>query len=123
MRATLLFTVAVRDILVNYGLGEFSLCREEAVFGCMKVFMLEHEQPQTDSSTEVFPDATVTRLMDTLLQPFTFTFGTISAQCSPDVGLSEKESLETVAAIASSTFRPLTSTSPVDAICDGASMG
>jgi len=94
VRATLLFTVAARDILVNCGLGEFSLCREEAVFGCMKVFMLEHEQPQTDSSAEVFRDATVTQLMDTLLQPFTF--GTISAQSSPDVS-SEKESLETVA--------------------------
>lgn len=95
VRATLLFTVAARDILVNYGLGEFSLCREEAVFGCMKVFMLEHEQPQTDSSAEVFRDATVTQLMDTLLKPFTF--GAILTQSSPDVGSSAKESLETVA--------------------------
>ena len=95
VRASLLFTLATRDILVNYGLGEFCLCREEAIFNCMKVFMLEHEQPQTDSSAEVFRDATVTGLMDNLLRPFTFS--AVSDQSSSDVALGAKENLEIVA--------------------------
>ncbi|KAK2465275.1 hypothetical protein APHAL10511_002629 [Amanita phalloides] len=92
VQATLLFTLATRDVLVNYGLSEFSLCREEAVFSCMKIFMLEHEQPQTDSSVEVFRNATVTQLMDNLLEPFTFGIASVE---SSDSG--EKEDLESIA--------------------------
>ena len=95
VRASLLFTLATRDVLVNYGLGEFCLGREEAIFNCMKIFMLEHEQPQTDSSVEVFRDATVTRSMEILLQPFTL--GAISNQSPPDAVSGAKENLETVA--------------------------
>ncbi|KAF8635942.1 hypothetical protein AX15_000113 [Amanita polypyramis BW_CC] len=95
VRAVLLFTQATRDILTNYGLSEFTLGREEAVFSCMKVYMLEHEQPQADSSIEVFRDATVTQLMEGLLQPYTY--GTVTAEPLQDTKLGAKESLEAVA--------------------------
>jgi hypothetical protein len=47
------------------------MTREETVFGCMKVFMLEHNQPHGDSIEEVFRDTTVGKFMDDLLSPFT----------------------------------------------------
>jgi len=46
------------------------MTREETVFGCMKVFMLEHEQPQNDSMEEVFRDTAVAKFMDELIAPF-----------------------------------------------------
>ncbi|KAF8601440.1 hypothetical protein BDV93DRAFT_608166 [Ceratobasidium sp. AG-I] len=46
-----------------------SLCTSgaEIVFGCMRVFMLEHGQPHDDSSSEIFRDPTVEHLMSNLL--------------------------------------------------------
>lgn len=51
------------------------MSREEIVFGCMKVFMLEHGQSSTSSAgsdpgSEVFRDEMVMTYMDKLLQPF-----------------------------------------------------
>jgi hypothetical protein len=73
-RATLLLTKIAREVAVRYSFVEFVLSKEEAVFGCMKVFMLEHGQPHIgNSSEEVFRDAAVGRLMDDLLAPYTAT--------------------------------------------------
>lgn len=49
------------------------MSRTEMVFACMKVFMLEHQQQQVDSGEEVFRDLWVTRWMEDLLKPFTYT--------------------------------------------------
>ena len=68
-QASLLFTIIARQILDRFPLTDFVLTREEAIFGCMKVFMLEHGQP--DSTEEVFRDRTVAQFMDDLLQPYT----------------------------------------------------
>ncbi|THU78396.1 hypothetical protein K435DRAFT_973548 [Dendrothele bispora CBS 962.96] len=54
--------------------GDLGMSMEEVVFGCMKVFMLEHEQemenPQEGMGEEVFRDAAVERLMTELVRPF-----------------------------------------------------
>ncbi|CCO31153.1 hypothetical protein BN14_05187 [Rhizoctonia solani AG-1 IB] len=39
----------------------------EVSFGCMRVFMLEHDQPHDDSSSEIFRDFRVEQLMTSLL--------------------------------------------------------
>lgn len=70
-RATLLLAKVHRHALVTYQLDAFALSREETVFSCMKVFMLEHEQQQETSLQEVFRDSVVNRLMEDLLEPFT----------------------------------------------------
>ncbi|OBZ71481.1 hypothetical protein A0H81_08495 [Grifola frondosa] len=41
------------------------------VFGCMKVFMLEHGQQENNSAEEVFRDGVVGQFMTELLSPFT----------------------------------------------------
>ncbi|KAF9499123.1 hypothetical protein BDN71DRAFT_1442690 [Pleurotus eryngii] len=70
-RSTLLLAMAQQNILARYKLDSFTMSREEAVFGCMKVFMLEHGQLHSDSSDEVFRDREVGKLMDSLLKPYT----------------------------------------------------
>jgi RNA polymerase II-associated protein 1 len=70
-RASLLLTKIAREALNYFSLSDFVLTREEAIFGCMKVFMLEHGQPQNDSAEEVFRDRTVEQFMHDLLQPYT----------------------------------------------------
>jgi RNA polymerase II-associated protein 1 len=70
-RASLLLTKIAREVLDRFSLTDFVLSREEAIFGCMKVFMLENGQPQNDSAEEVFRDRTVGQFMDDLLQPYT----------------------------------------------------
>ncbi|KAF7422269.1 hypothetical protein PC9H_010425 [Pleurotus ostreatus] len=70
-RSTLLLAMAQQNILPRYKLDSFTMSREEAVFGCMKVFMLEHGQLHSDSSDEVFRDREVGKLMDSLLKPYT----------------------------------------------------
>jgi RNA polymerase II-associated protein 1 len=40
------------------------------VFGCMKVFMLEHGQSLNDSAEEVFCDGIVERFMEDILRPY-----------------------------------------------------
>jgi RNA polymerase II-associated protein 1 len=71
VRASLLLAKVVRELLKRYALHDFVMSREETVFGCMKIFMLEHEQPQNESVEEVFRDAVVIKVMDDLLTPFT----------------------------------------------------
>ncbi|KAJ7919333.1 hypothetical protein B0H13DRAFT_1708973 [Mycena leptocephala] len=70
-RAALLLTQIAREVSSRYSFGEFVLGRAEAVFGCMKIFMLEHGQPHSDSDEEVFRDAVVGRMMEGLLKPYT----------------------------------------------------
>ncbi|KAI0072200.1 hypothetical protein K474DRAFT_1701122 [Panus rudis PR-1116 ss-1] len=83
VRATLLVAKVQREVLRLHGLDSIldgdgkkkkgvGMCREEVVFGCMKVFMLEHEQQSdTGSSEEVFRDHVVEAFMQDLLAPFT----------------------------------------------------
>lgn len=91
-RASLLFTQIAREILQRFSLTDFVLSREEAVFGCMKVFMLEHGQPQNDSVEEVFRDSVVGQLMKDLLHPYTAAAGRASLG-----RISAQEDLEKVA--------------------------
>jgi RNA polymerase II-associated protein 1 len=49
VRASLLLAKVVCKLLKRYALHDFVISREETVFGCMKVFMLEHELPQNGS--------------------------------------------------------------------------
>ncbi|KAF7319763.1 hypothetical protein MKEN_00758700 [Mycena kentingensis (nom. inval.)] len=70
-RAALLLTNICREISSRFSFAEFVLTREEAVFGCMKVFMLEHGQAHSDSAEEVFRDQLVGQLMDNLLAKYT----------------------------------------------------
>lgn len=70
-RAALLFTKISRELSSRFSFIDFVLSREEAVFGCMKVFMLEHGQPHNDSTEEVYRDRFIEQLMVDLLTPFT----------------------------------------------------
>ncbi|KAF9267475.1 hypothetical protein L218DRAFT_941506 [Marasmius fiardii PR-910] len=69
VRATLLLTNLAKEVILRFAnaLSNAVLTREEAVFTCMKVFMLEHEQDQNQVSQEVFRDGTVARYMEELL--------------------------------------------------------
>ncbi|KZV90100.1 hypothetical protein EXIGLDRAFT_771129 [Exidia glandulosa HHB12029] len=59
------------------------MSRAEAVFACMRVFMLEHGQDAThDHEEEVFRDALVERRMRDLLRPFTLALGSGSRSSS-----------------------------------------
>lgn len=78
-RASLLLAKIAREVLCRYSLTEFILTREETVFGCMKIFMLEHGQPQNNASEEIFRDAIVGRFVEELLGPFTLAASTSSA--------------------------------------------
>ncbi|KAH8082422.1 hypothetical protein BXZ70DRAFT_1068239 [Cristinia sonorae] len=73
VRATFLLARVARQVLTMHGLGAMVMTREETVFGCMKVFMLEHGQQQESetSAEEVFRDAIVGDFMKDLLAPFT----------------------------------------------------
>uniref|UniRef100_D8PZ45 Uncharacterized protein n=1 Tax=Schizophyllum commune (strain H4-8 / FGSC 9210) TaxID=578458 RepID=D8PZ45_SCHCM len=75
VRATLALTSIARDVLGRFLPARSALSREEAAFGCMQVFMLEHDQPQAQDNAEVFRDAVVGRLMDSLLEPYTIQAG------------------------------------------------
>ncbi|KAG8955426.1 hypothetical protein FRC04_008777 [Tulasnella sp. 424] len=82
VRATLLLARILQDIVAartNSGFTSearaVTMSQEEVVFGCMKVFMLEHGQNSSssfgnDSAAEVFRDAIVSTEMDRLLAPF-----------------------------------------------------
>ncbi|KZT69607.1 hypothetical protein DAEQUDRAFT_765434 [Daedalea quercina L-15889] len=71
VRASLLLARIVREVLQLHGLQAFSMTREETIFSCMKVFMLEHGQQHNDSTEEVFRDKIVGQFMDDLVAPFT----------------------------------------------------
>ncbi|KAK1226590.1 hypothetical protein PQX77_010430 [Marasmius sp. AFHP31] len=73
VRASLLLTTIAREVIVRFAnaLSNAVLTREEAVFSCMKVFMLEHDQDQNHATQEVYRDGVVVRYMDALLSPYT----------------------------------------------------
>jgi hypothetical protein len=71
-RASLFLTKITQEALRRVSLTNFILSREEAVFGSMKVFMLEHGQAQNDSAEEVFRDGIVERFMEDILRPYAY---------------------------------------------------
>ena len=71
-RASLFLTKITQGVLRRFSLTDSVLSREEAEFGCMKVFMLEHGQPQKDSAEEVFRDGIVERFMEDILRPYAY---------------------------------------------------
>ncbi|KAJ7045065.1 hypothetical protein C8F04DRAFT_1067585 [Mycena alexandri] len=81
-RAALLLTKIAREVASRFSFVVFVLTREEAVFGCMKVFMLEHGQTHEEATAEVFRDQVVGRFMDDLLAPFTASKATQSESVS-----------------------------------------
>ncbi|KAF9026536.1 hypothetical protein BDZ89DRAFT_1067514 [Hymenopellis radicata] len=74
VRASLLLAKLGRELVRRFAsalVGSACMSRSEVVFGCMKVFMLEHEQDHDKGTDEVFRDAAVGQLMDDLVAPFT----------------------------------------------------
>ncbi|QRV77229.1 RNA polymerase II-associated protein rba50 [Ceratobasidium sp. AG-Ba] len=65
VRTTLSLTCAREHVILSP--PGLRLSGAEIVFGCMRVFMLEHGQPHDDSSSEIFRDIHVDSLMRTLL--------------------------------------------------------
>lgn len=107
-RAALLLTWVGSRLLRRLKLGpsdaasipdaRLALSMEETVFGCMKVFMLEHGlsdsmEEKAEDGQEVFRDPTVSALMHDLLQPFTFG----SEHSDSATSLNGAETLETTA--------------------------
>jgi RNA polymerase II-associated protein 1 len=92
VRSSLLLAKVIRELLKRYSLNDFIMNREETVFGCMKIFMLEHEQPQNDSVEEVFRDTVVANFIDDLLAPFAW-----SAAVDTSESTSTQGNLEIVA--------------------------
>jgi hypothetical protein len=70
--ASLFMTKIVQEALRRFSLTDIILSREEAEFGCMKVFMLEHGQALNDSAEEVFRDGIVERFMEDILRPYVY---------------------------------------------------
>jgi hypothetical protein len=99
VRATLLLAKAARAALVHNGLQAWTMGFSETVFGCMKVFMLEHEQQNGDPAQEVFRDAIVGGLMEDLLSPFAANVSEVNVSYLHPAGekKNEKEDLESVA--------------------------
>jgi len=97
-RASLLLTNVTQAILGHFSLTDFLLSREEATFGCMKVFMLEHGQLHADSTNEVFRDHIVGQLMDDILKPHTVSAIRGSSASDPVVCAASTGDLEKVAA-------------------------
>ncbi|KAL5519729.1 hypothetical protein ACEPAG_1389 [Sanghuangporus baumii] len=71
VQASLSLMQHVQRSLSSGSFQKFSPSFAHVVLNCMKVFMLEHNQQQSDSNQEVFRDASVGRLMDELLRPYT----------------------------------------------------
>ena len=71
-RASLFLTKVIQESLRGFSLRDSILSREEAVFGCMKVFMLEHGQSLNDSAEEIFRDGIVERFMGDILRPYVY---------------------------------------------------
>ena len=70
VRATLLLAKIARAAFIHNDLQAWAMGFSETVFGCMKVFMLEHEEQNGDSTQEVFRDVIVDGLLEDLLSPF-----------------------------------------------------
>ena len=98
VRATLLLAKISHAVLMHNGLQAWAVGFSETVFGCMKVFMLEHEQQNGDSTQEVFRDAIVDGLLEDLLSPFSVNAlgPSVSHPHSPNEK-SKEEDLESVA--------------------------
>ncbi|KAI0693847.1 hypothetical protein C8T65DRAFT_815854 [Cerioporus squamosus] len=96
VRATLLFVRVSQEVLHYHHLDSFLMSREEAIFGCMKVFMLEHGQQQDDSSAEVFRDGIVERYMSEILAPFAASADAKTLK-TPPPSIHTTDSLEVVA--------------------------
>ncbi|KAH9922952.1 uncharacterized protein B0H18DRAFT_1016327 [Fomitopsis serialis] len=78
VRACLLLARVVREVAQLHGLQAFAMSREETIFSCMKVYMLEHGQQHNDSTEEVFRDKTVGQFMEDLMAPFSASASTSS---------------------------------------------
>ncbi|KAK0460031.1 uncharacterized protein EV420DRAFT_1534600 [Desarmillaria tabescens] len=93
VRASLLLAQLGWEAVLRFasGLADLVLSGPEAVFGCMKVFMLEHEQDHDKGLDEVFRDPAVGHLMNELVSPYT-----VGAQSK--VQSTTQEDLEMVAA-------------------------
>jgi len=98
-RATVTFAKIQQVILVKVLAGgplalHATMSREEIVFGCMRVFMLEHglDEEQVHDGTEVFRDSVVSETMASLLAPYS-----LKASNRLRIG-SQTSSLEEVAA-------------------------
>ncbi|KAG6866175.1 hypothetical protein C0991_007725 [Blastosporella zonata] len=86
VRASLLLTRICRDVLHHFKLTDFVLTRDQAVFGIMKVFMLEHGQTQaTDSNEEVFRDHVVGQFMADVLRHYTASASSPTSVASGDL--------------------------------------
>jgi hypothetical protein len=94
VRGSLLLAKVAREVLHRYALRDFMLTREETVLGCMKIFMLEHGQAQSDSADEVFRDSVVGQYAHDLLAPFTYA----AAPSSHNIAASTHGGLEIAAA-------------------------
>ncbi|KAK0503628.1 hypothetical protein EDD18DRAFT_1242794 [Armillaria luteobubalina] len=93
VRASLLLAQLGREAVLRFasGLTDVVLSESEAVFGCMKVFMLEHEQDHDKGQDEVFRDPAVGYLMNELVAPY-------AAGRQLKVKSTRRDDLETVAA-------------------------
>ncbi|KAH9480658.1 RNA polymerase II-associated protein 1 [Psilocybe cubensis] len=91
-RASLFLTKVVQESLLNFSMTSFVVSREEAELSCMKIFMLEHGQTQTDSTEEVFRDSVVEHLMEDILRPYA-----IGSSDASIVARTNHEDLEKVA--------------------------
>ena len=69
-RVCLVLTKLVQETLAGRSLHPLLLSRQEAIFRCMQIIMLEHGQPQNDSTDEVYRDITVGRLMENILEVY-----------------------------------------------------
>ncbi|KAI0917629.1 hypothetical protein AcW1_007210 [Taiwanofungus camphoratus] len=96
VRAVLCLAKVNAEILRIQGLNDFIMTKEETIFACMKIFMLEHGQQQNDSAEEVFRDSMVSQFMEDLLAPFGAATSLSSLAVSPSPNT--HESLEAVAA-------------------------
>ena len=98
VRATLLLAKTARAALVNNGLQAWAMGFSETMFGCMKVFMLEHEQQNGDTAQEIFRDTIVGGLLEDLLSPFSANgVGLNVSQPHSRVERKSEEDLESVA--------------------------
>lgn len=96
VRMSLVFARVVRDVLPTFGLTAAAMTREQLIFGCMKVFMLEQDQdaPKQKAVTEeVFRDDVVTALMDALLSPCRYQALTSTVKLPATSGTLEQSAL------------------------------
>jgi hypothetical protein len=91
-RVCLILTKLVQEALTERSLSSLVLSRQEAIFRCMQIFMLEHGQPQNDSTEEVYRDAVVGRCMENILQVY------MSGRRPSFPSLPNEEDIEQVAA-------------------------